>query len=371
MNPPPVLDLARPPAATGRGHRWALGFDVDALGHRRRVAPVNVAVIGLLLPGFSLWAVYRIFTTPTGPGLWALTLGLYLFTLFGVTLGNHRYWTHRGFEARRPLQVVLAVASAMSVEGSIQQWVMTHRAHHRYADVIGWDPHSPYEYPGWRGYKGLLWAQGVWLMFDSPASTQTAPHRDLANDRLVQVQQRLFGVIAVGQYVLLLALYPVFGWNGVLVAGALRTAALMTSTGMVNSVCHKWGTRARDSRGREYRRDDSRNNVVVAVLAGGEGNHSWHHADPTCPRHGRTAAPDPDAVRRGVRRARGWRPDATWRVIQVLQRLGLVYDVRTPRTTVYFAAALCSPTVSLRQTHERWHVPEPAPDAERPASTES
>ena len=35
-----------------------------------------------------------------------------------------------------------------------------HRAHHRFADVAGKDPHSPYEYPGWRGYKGLLWAQG-------------------------------------------------------------------------------------------------------------------------------------------------------------------------------------------------------------------
>jgi fatty-acid desaturase len=55
----------------------------------------------------------------------------------------------------------------------------------------------------------------------------------------------------------------------------------MTATGMVNSVCHKWGSRARDSRGREYRADDSRNNPVVAVVTGGEGNHSWHrHADP-------------------------------------------------------------------------------------------
>jgi fatty-acid desaturase len=27
-----------------------------------------------------------------------------LFALFSVTLANHRYWTHRGFEARFPLQ---------------------------------------------------------------------------------------------------------------------------------------------------------------------------------------------------------------------------------------------------------------------------
>jgi len=351
-----VTTRTRPAGRTAIGLKSRLlwGFDVDALGDRRRVAWMNVLVIGLLLPAASLWALVRIVTTPTGVGLWSLTAGLYLFTLFGVTLGNHRYWTHRGFRARLPLQIVLAVASAMSVEGSIQQWVMTHRAHHRYADVVGWDPHSPYEYSGWRGYKGLLWAQGVWLMFhDNPALHLTVPP-DLARDRVVQVQQKAFGVVAAGQYVVLLALYPVFGWNGVLVAGALRTAALMTSTGMVNSVCHRWGHRATDSRGREYLRDDSRNNVVVAVLAGGEGNHAWHHADPACARHGRTAELDPEAVRRGVRRAPGWRPDATWRAIQLLQGVGLISHVRAPRATVHFAPALREPTPSLLVTHDEW-----------------
>lgn len=51
-----------------------------------------------------------------------LAAALYLLTMFGVTLGNHRYWTHRGFEARFPPQVMLAVASGMSIEGDIQGW---------------------------------------------------------------------------------------------------------------------------------------------------------------------------------------------------------------------------------------------------------
>jgi stearoyl-CoA desaturase (delta-9 desaturase) len=336
-----------------------LGFNVDRLGNRRRPQWTNIITLGMLLPGFSLWAIYRVFTTPTGLGLWVLTAALYSFTLLGVTLGNHRYWTHRGFKARRPLQVILAVASAMSVEGDIQQWVTTHRAHHKYADVVGLDPHSPYEYHAWRGYKGLLWAQGVWLMFDSAPSIPPVVHRDLAEDRVIQIQRKAFGAIAVGQYVLLLAFYPLFGWNAVLIAGVLRTAALMTSTGFVNSVCHKWGSRARDSRGHEFRRDDSRNNVLVAVLAGGEGNHSWHHADPACPRHGRKVDLDAEAIRAGFTRDHGWRPDATWRVIQLMNRLGLIYDLRQPRKTLYFPAALWTPTPSLQDTHRQWHIPEP------------
>jgi stearoyl-CoA desaturase (Delta-9 desaturase) len=53
--------------------------------------------------------------------LWVLAAALYLFTLFGVTLGNHRYGTHRGYEVRFPLQAVLAVASGMSLEGDISR----------------------------------------------------------------------------------------------------------------------------------------------------------------------------------------------------------------------------------------------------------
>ena len=155
----------------------SLGFSIDRNGKRRKPVWINIVTLGILLPGFAMWGLYRVFTTPTGVGLWALAAVMYLFTMFGVTLGNHRYWTHRGFEARFTLQVVLAVASGMSMEGDIQQWVMNHRAHHRFADVVGKDPHSPYEYPGWRGYQGLVWAQGVWLFFRirAAAGVRAAP----------------------------------------------------------------------------------------------------------------------------------------------------------------------------------------------------
>lgn len=58
--------------------------------------------------------------------------------------------------------------------------VLNHPAHHRLAHVLGKDPHSPYEYPGWRGYKGLAWAQGVRLLFRYERSPGYAVHRDLA-----------------------------------------------------------------------------------------------------------------------------------------------------------------------------------------------
>jgi stearoyl-CoA desaturase (Delta-9 desaturase) len=337
----------------------SLGFNTDRNGARRKPIHTNILTLGLLLPGFAMWGLYRAVTTPTGIGLWVLAAALYLFTLFGVTLGNHRYWTHRGFEVKFPLQVVLAVASGMSLEGDIQQWVMNHRAHHRFADIVGKDPHSPYEYEGWRGYKGLLWAQGVWLFFAYERPPEYALHRDLAEDRVVQWQRRAFLFLAVANFGVPLAFYPLYGWNSLLIAGALRTAALMTATGFVNSVCHKWGSRAVDSRGREFRADDSRNSSFVAVVAGGEGNHSWHHADPACPRHGRKVVLDVGAAAAGAEPDRGWRPDATWRLIQLLAMLGLITKVKRPKVTVYFADRQLLPSQSLRQTHREWRIEEP------------
>ena len=166
---------------------------------------------------------------------------------------------------------------------------------------------------------------------------------------MVSWQQAAFPYLAAGQFVVLAALYPVFGWNAVLIAGGLRVTSLLAATGLVNSVCHRWGSRARDSRGEHYRSDDSRNNVLVALLTAGEGNHSWHHVDPACPRHGRKVNLNPAAVSAGMPRDRGWRPDATWRLIQLLSAMHLIYDIKRVRTTVYFADKQREPHAPPRQ----------------------
>jgi stearoyl-CoA desaturase (Delta-9 desaturase) len=328
--------------SSGPARSW-FGFGVDSYGERRRPQVRTMLTLGLFLPLASLWAILRLATTRVDAGVWITGAVLFFFTQFGVTLGNHRYWTHRGLKARPPLRGVLALASAMSMQGSLESWVRTHRTHHRYSDIVGLDPHTPYEYEGWHGLKGLLWAQGVWLMFEPPVVRQLARQRDITEDRLVQWEGRAFPYIALGQFAVLLALFPFGGLDLVLVAGALRVMVLMTATGMVNSVCHRWGGRAQDSSGHVYRFDDSRNNLFVALISAGEGNHAWHHADPTCARHGRRTWPDAPAIAAGVRRDPVPRPDATWRLIQLLAWLRLVYDVKAPRPTLRFTMAQCSP----------------------------
>src|SRR5262245_54428902 len=61
-----------------------------------------------------------------GPVPW---FELVLMTVFlavvghGVTIGYHRLFTHKSFEARRPLKIALALLGSMSFQGSIIGWV--------------------------------------------------------------------------------------------------------------------------------------------------------------------------------------------------------------------------------------------------------
>jgi fatty-acid desaturase len=53
-------------------------------------------------------------------------VSLYVLCAFGTTIGFHRYFTHRGFEARVPVKVALGVLGCMTMQGPIIQWVTDH-----------------------------------------------------------------------------------------------------------------------------------------------------------------------------------------------------------------------------------------------------
>ena len=45
--------------------------------------------------------------------------------------GYHRLWSHRAYNASKPLEYFLAVAGGGSVQGAIWWWARGHRSHHR------------------------------------------------------------------------------------------------------------------------------------------------------------------------------------------------------------------------------------------------
>jgi stearoyl-CoA desaturase (Delta-9 desaturase) len=45
----------------------------------------------------------------------ALFAGMYVLCAFGTTVGFHRFFTHRGFEARAPVKALLAILGCMTM----------------------------------------------------------------------------------------------------------------------------------------------------------------------------------------------------------------------------------------------------------------
>ncbi len=54
-------------------------------------------------------------------------VGIGYFAGLGITIGCHRYWTHRSFKAKLPLQLLLAYMQTMAVQYPIFKWCRDHR----------------------------------------------------------------------------------------------------------------------------------------------------------------------------------------------------------------------------------------------------
>jgi stearoyl-CoA desaturase (delta-9 desaturase) len=246
----------------------------------------------------------------------ALLVSLYVVCAFGTTIGFHRYFTHRGFQARTPVKAALAILGCMTMQGPLTQWVTDHRKHHALSDRTG-DPHSPHVGHGdggWGAFKGFVHAHVGWLFSNLGMEQGREYGRDLYEDRLVRTIDRLYVVWVV------LTLGIPFGvgywvggtWEagleGLVWGGLLRIFLYQHATFSVNSICHMFGRR-------DFRsRDEARNNWLVALLVFGEGWHNNHHAFPASARHG--------LGRRQL--------DVSWWVIRGLEKLGLVWDVKVP-----------------------------------------
>src|SRR5690242_19367447 len=57
----------------------------------------------------------------------ALMLGLYVPVSMGITIGFHRYLTHRGFRTNVVFKTILLVLGSMAIEGSAIDFAALHR----------------------------------------------------------------------------------------------------------------------------------------------------------------------------------------------------------------------------------------------------
>lgn len=243
-----------------------------------------------------------------------LFLVMYVATGTGITVGYHRLFTHRSFEAPAPVRWFWAVLGSMAAEGSVIDWVGMHRCHHQHSDDHR-DPHSPHQHgSGVSGMlKGFWHAHTGWMFKDDPANLERYVV-DFKDDKVVQSVSRQFGLwLLVGLLVpaVIGGLWDM-SWKGALLGflwgGAVRMLFVHHVTWSINSVCHIWG-------GRPYKsHDESRNNAIMGILAFGEGWHNNHHAFPASARHGLA----------------WWQFDSSYLIIRGMELVGLASKVRVP-----------------------------------------
>jgi len=193
---------------------------------------------------------------------------------FGITVGVHRLWSHRSYEASFLARAFLMLANSIANQGSIYHWSRDHRVHHKHSETNA-DPHN--------ATRGFFYAHIGWLLVKKHPDVVKAGRKmdfsDLLEDPLVKYQKKFDPWFAFYMCFFLPAQIAsrYWGedfWNAFLVCGALRYVCVLHFTWMVNSAAHLYGDHPYDVL--SYPSE----NPIVSWVAVGEGWHNWHHKYP-------------------------------------------------------------------------------------------
>jgi stearoyl-CoA desaturase (delta-9 desaturase) len=258
-------------------------------------AGMHLACLGVIWVGVSGVAV-------------AMAVALYVLRMFAITGFYHRYFSHRTFKASRGVQFAFALLGASAVQRGPIWWAAHHRHHHVHSDRPE-DVHSPSQ-------RGFLWSHMGWFLSRRHFAPDLSRVRDLLRYPELRWLDRFDILVpfalAVGLLLLgkvLHAHWPELGTSGgqMLVWGFfISTVACYHGTYTINSLCHVWGRR------RYQTGDDSRNNLLLALITLGEGWHNNHHRYPASARQG----------------FYWWEIDLTYYGLRLLAAVGLIRDLK-------------------------------------------
>lgn len=230
-----------------------------------------------------------------------------VLTIFSISAGYHRLFSHRAYEAHPALRAFLLLFGAATFQNSALNWSADHRRHHRRVD----SDEDPYD-----ARRGFWYSHLGWILFDAVPATRAWPVPDLERDRLVELQHRYYPWIGalmsfVAPALLGLALGDL--WGGFVFAGLVRLVVVWHITFSINSFAHMLGTQPYSDR------NSSRDSFVCALLSMGEGYHNFHHTFPVDYRNG----------------VRAHQFDPTKWVLRGCQAIGLAKNLRrTPPAAV-------------------------------------
>jgi stearoyl-CoA desaturase (delta-9 desaturase) len=231
----------------------------------------------------------------------AIGVGLYWLRIFAIGAGYHRYFSHRAYETSRTFQFLLAALAQSTSQKSVLWWAANHRDHHLHSDTE-LDVHSP-------RHTGFIYSHVGWIFSRGQETMNVNRIADFAKFPELMWLHRYEQLPA---FVLAVICLAVAGWPGLIVGFFWSTVAVYHGTFCINSLAHLVGKR------RYVTGDDSRNNWLLAIITMGEGWHNNHHAYQSSARQG----------------FYWWEYDPTYYLLTLLERLGLVWNLKRPTAEV-------------------------------------
>jgi stearoyl-CoA desaturase (delta-9 desaturase) len=244
------------------------------------ISIMALAIVSPLLISFS-WSYFALFVF-----MYVMSMGV------GVSITYHRYLTHKAINMHPIMAIVGKFFGSMSGTGSPIMWVMTHRMHHRHSDKP-LDPHPP-------GKVGIT-------VFGKYPKVDLIGIGPIARDNVNRYIHKY--------YFLILALYGLCWYlAGIELFYYAFVFPILGSIFASNAV--NWYGHTRSIFGyRNYEtKDKSANHAIAGLLVLGEGWHNNHHRYPNSANFG----------------FKSWEFDPSWKIIQLLNKLGLVTDIKLP-----------------------------------------
>jgi stearoyl-CoA desaturase (delta-9 desaturase) len=241
---------------------------------------------------------------------WIVCVALYFSRMFWITGGYHRYFAHKSYKTSRWFQFVIAFMAQTSAQKGALWWAGHHRVHHRTSDTFE-DPHSMKHYGFWYSHVG--WIIGPdYKTTDYKIIGDYSKYPELVwlnKHYLVPPVLLALSVMALGGIVnggSILAMFTTAGFSTLLIGFFLSTVVLYHGTFSINSIMHKFGKQRYESN------DESKNNLLLALLTLGEGWHNNHHYYEVAARQGFF----------------WWEIDITYYILRIFAFFGLVWDLK-------------------------------------------
>lgn len=185
-------------------------------------------------------------------------LSFYVYSILGLSMTLHRYYTHKSFEMHPILHWLFTFISILTGRGSPMGWVYIHRLHHAFSDTDK-DPHGPKT----MGFK---------LFGFKPIENKTKPNpfivKDLINSQQVFINK--YYLLIIITWLVALSLINV---NLIYFTWILPVFLVHLSQNSFNHFAHLYGYRNFETK------DNSTNNIWLWPFILGDAWHNNHHAN--------------------------------------------------------------------------------------------